>query len=241
MERSISTRPRREATRGEARRGDARRRDATRTRRIGSGRVGSPRSSRPRSANGYTDTIVAIAPPRDTPVYRYGLTPVHTFPFHFLSARDPLRASERARDFSRPHSPRRPLLPPPLPLRASRPPFSSLPPSLSLILFSSVAPSIAAESYGLTRSYDFSGRVLGHLFSYLEKRPLSTIRRRFCVRVRARATREKGEESPSAPNETRRDETRSGSRSEEKETEGRSEQRERRKKEGGGESGTRGS
>lgn len=82
MERSISTRQRREATRRDA------------TRRIGSGRVGSPRSSRPRSANGYTDTIVAIAPPRDTPVYRYGLTPVHTFPFHFLSAPSE-RASER--------------------------------------------------------------------------------------------------------------------------------------------------
>lgn len=165
-----------------------------------SGRVGSPRRDRDRRT-GYTDTIVAIAPPRDTPVYRYGLTPVpsRTFPFHFLSARDASeRASERATDFSRPRSPR--------PVSFSH---LSLSFSHSSLFRDSFNRRRTPPSCGLTRSYDFSGRAFSVIYSPTLRNARSTIRRRF--RVRARALREKGEEDPNAPSSSRRDEMRSGS------------------------------
>lgn len=168
-------------------RGDVRRRDGTR--RDASGRVGSGRLV---VSTAIGSEWVYRYHCRDRSAARYAriplranARPIHTFPFHFLSARDPLRASERKIFLALALRALRLVLPPP-----------SLSLSLSLILFSSVAPSIAAELCGLTRSYDFSGRVLGHLLSYLEKRPLDDSAAISCPC--ARAPREKGEESPSA-------------------------------------------
>lgn len=232
MERSISTRPRR----GDARRRDATRRDTDASDRVGSGRVAAV------VATAISEWVYRYHC-RDRSAARYARIPLRAnarpyVPVSFSLRSRPApseRASERffSPSLSAPSSPS----PSPPPPRVS----SSLPPSLSLILFSSVAPSIAAESYGLTRSYDFSGRVLGHLFSYLEKRPLSTIRRRF--RVRARARRERKERRARTLRTRRvamrRDRDRDPRRRRQKEEVSR--EREERKREGGSESGTRGS